>query len=219
MSATQSRASTAKNRRTVVVPDAAKIWNLVQVSDCMDDDDLVFLKRHGIQIYQPLMRLLKPVPRNKLSHSQRKSNLRPTREKIEQFFPGYAFVAFAEAGELWREIFKMKRIRGLATTNNMPVQVPWKLIDELRSREVEGAIPGALLMENMPFLIGETVRVNTGAFAGFSAEIEIFPDLALSGDGKTPIEQLDDSHRVRLLVNIFGRQTPVDMLVADIDKL
>jgi transcriptional antiterminator NusG len=198
--------------------DALRIWHLVNVSDGLDQDGVDFLDRLRIKLYQPLMRIMKPVPRDRLSHSQRKSALRPMREKIEPFFPGYAFADYSEAGDRWREIFKMKHIRGLSCNNNQPVQVPWKMIAEIQGLEVDGAIPGVTKLFEMPFMLGERVRVAKGAFASFPGTIEQLPTFNAEAMGNLSLEELDDSVRVHLLVDIFGRSTPVALSISDIEK-
>lgn len=198
---------------------ASQIWHLMQISDGLDSDDIRFLRKQNIEMYRPLIRMLKPVPRNKLSHSQRRSGIRPMREKIAPFFPGYAFIDFTDAGDRWREIFQITRIRGLATANNLPLKVEWSVIEKIQAREIDGAVPGETDIADFAFLIGEEVRIGAGPFASFTGTIEGFLDISTGEDGSPALEDLDDSQRVQLLVNIFGRQTPVVLPVADIDKL
>ena len=52
--------------------------------------------------------------------------------------------------------------------------------------------------------IGETVRVREGPFADFSGEI---------------IEINEDQLKVKVLVNIFGRETPVELEFAQVARL
>ena len=54
------------------------------------------------------------------------------------------------------------------------------------------------------FEIGETVRVKEGPFADFSGEI---------------IEINEDQLKVKVLVNIFGRETPVELEFSQVAKL
>ena len=52
--------------------------------------------------------------------------------------------------------------------------------------------------------VGETVRVKEGPFADFSGEI---------------IELNEDQLKVKVLVNIFGRETPVELEFSQVAKL
>src|SRR3954451_7036829 len=119
-------------------------WYLVQISGDFAGEDLDLLRKMQIEVYRPLIRVLKPVPRNTLSKAQRRLGIRAMRERFEPFFPGYAFVNFEHSAERWREIFRMARIRGLACANNRPLRVSWSLIEEISAREVDGAIPGSM---------------------------------------------------------------------------
>ena len=54
------------------------------------------------------------------------------------------------------------------------------------------------------FEVGESVRVKTGPFADFSGQIA---------------EINEDQLKVKVLVNIFGRETPVELEFAEVAKL
>ena len=56
----------------------------------------------------------------------------------------------------------------------------------------------------LEFEMGETVRVKEGPFADFSGEI---------------VEINEDQLKVKVLVNIFGRETPVELEFSQVAKL
>ena len=73
------------------------------------------------------------------------------------------------------------------------------------------AMPGASAEEvaqrakpRSQYEMGETVRVKEGPFADFSGEV---------------IEINEDQLKVKVLVNIFGRETPVELEFAEVAKL
>src|SRR5215470_5909199 len=135
-----------------------KKWRLMQVSDKLSSGDVRLLDRMQIEIYRPLVRSIRLVPRNKLSRAQRRNAIRPVSEKVEPFFPGYAFFSFSETDEHWREVFKMVGVRGLVCANNRPVDVPWDMIREIQAQEVNGAVPSETKLSEFAFLIGDHVR-------------------------------------------------------------
>lgn len=197
-----------------------KRWRLMQVGDNLGDRDVRLLDRMQIEIYRPLVRSITFVPRDRLSHSQRRSTIRPTREKIAPFFPGYAFFSFSEEDERWREVFKMVGVRGLVCKNHQPVDMPWAEIAKIQAKEVNGAVPSETKLSEFPFLIGEHVRVADGPFASFNGHITDLPQGITDVDlGNLTIADLDESFRVKLLVDIFGRQTPVELQLSQIEKL
>jgi transcriptional antiterminator NusG len=199
--------------------DRFRDWHLVQVSDGLDSVTVDFLKRVGVLLYRPLMRSMQLVPRKKLSRKQRTSALRPVREKIAPLFPGYAFVTFAEAGERWREVFKIAHIRGLVCANGLPASVSWDLIDRLQRREVDGAVPASIKLTEFPFPIGSRVRVNDGPFASFPGMVSMIPRLDGVDWENATLDDIDESVRLEILVDIFGRPTPVALALSQIEKL
>lgn len=205
--------------RGAVERDASKKrWHLVQVSNGLNSRDVELLRRLQIEMYRPLMRSLKLVPKKQLSQAQRRQPVRPLREKIEPFFPGYAFIASQNWGDdRWQEVFKMVGIRGLVCAENQPVLVPWEMIREIQAREIDGAVPSTTKLMELPYILGQQVRITTGPFAHFSGTIERLPDVKINGLAEMTIEELDDSHRVHLLIDIFGRSTAVTLSLMDIE--
>lgn len=200
--------------------DSRKTWHLVQIHRVFDVRSREVLDRANIEVYRPLLRTLKPVARKTLSKAQRKRALQPVREVIKPIFPGYLFVCLQNASDSWGAIFNILGIRGLVVANGAFVKVPWIMIDQIRSREVAGAVPGGLRIADFTYIAGETVRITSGPFASFTAEVERVPrQLSPEELLDTTLDELDESLRVELLVNIFGRQTPVRMSLEDIEKI
>lgn len=200
--------------------DSEKRWRLMQVGDGLGRRDVELLDRMQIQMYRPMQRSLKLVARKALSQAQRRNPVRPVREKVEQMFPGYAFLTFVETDDRWREVFKTVGIRGLVCAGGNPVEVPWTMIEQIRAQEVNGAIPSTTKLSAFPFVIGEQVRIADGPFAGFNGIVETVPRDVVGVDvGDLTLEQLDESFRVRLLVSMFGRSTPIEMGVSQIEKV
>lgn len=197
-----------------------KQWHLVEVSDGLNGNDLELLRRVRIDLYRPLIRRMQLVPKKQLSRTQRRQPIRPLREKIEPFFPGYAFLTFPDRDDRWSEVFKMTGIRGLVCANHQPVAVPWQMIEEIQGREVDGAVPASVKMAELPYILGEWVRVANGPFSHFGGQITHLPKDVREADlGNLTIEELDESFKVHLLVDIFGRKTPVSLPLADIEKV
>lgn len=201
--------------------DRDRTWHLVQIGDGFGSGavSVEFLRRQRIVFYRPLMRRMKAVPKKRLSQAQRRRRVTILREKVEPFFPGYAFVTFTEAGEQWREIFKMAGIRGLVSAGGLPVRVPWQMIDEIRAREIDGAVPASTKLADLPYTIGMRVRVTDGPFASFSGIVTELPTDVKQVAGELTLEELDESYRVQLLVDIFGRSTPVSLSLSQLETI
>lgn len=203
-------------RRAVDVDASRESWHLVQVSDGLNAGDVNLLRRVQIELYRPLMRTMKLVPKKQLSQAQRRQPIRPLREKIEPFFPGYAFITNPTCDERWQEVFRMTGIRGLVCANHQPVCVPWQMIKEIQAREIDGAVPSTTKLMDLPYIMGQHVRITNGALASFSGTITHLPDIKIDELADMTLEELDDSHRVHLLVDIFGRSTQVSLSLLDI---
>lgn len=195
-----------------------KRWRLMQISDGLSGRDLDLMNRMQIEMYRPLLRRMAFVPTNKLSKAQRNQPIRPLREKIEPFFPGYAFLTFSDSDDRWREVFKMVGVRGLVCANHNPVEVSWKMIEEIQAREIDGAVPSTTKLIELPYILGERIRITKGAFASFPGAIGALPAVDEAQLGNMTIEELDESFKVKLLVDLFGRTNEINLPLSDIEK-
>lgn len=192
-------------------------WHVVQIMSGSETAVAAALKRYKFGIYYPRLRKMKAVPRKMLSAKQRKNGAIVKRPKIEALLPGYMFVHFDLTNSHWHDLFGLIGVRGIWCKGNIPYRVPDALIQAWLDTEVDGAIPGDQTVGALfPFEVGENVRVSSGPFASFPAVVERLP----AGYNPTDIiEELDESMRVTLLVNIFGRETPVELSLGEFEKV
>ena len=103
----------------------------------------------------------------------------------------------------WYEIRNTPSIIGFVGSGKRPIALSRREIERiLGSNEVEEEKKESPKFKP-DFEVGETVRVTTGPFADFNGIIEEI--------------NLDQS-KVTVLVNIFGRETPVELGFTDIVK-
>ena len=128
----------------------------------------------------------------------------------KKMFPGYLLVRCFLDDDSWYVIRNTPGVTGFVGQGTKP--------SPLRRKEVEtflsvpegadaAAAPGTGARPARPRLeweISETVRVKEGPFADFSGEI---------------VEIDEDKLKVKVLVNIFGRETPVELDFSQIAKL
>lgn len=183
-------------------------WHLVQVMSGKEAAIGEHLRRYKCETYIPMLTVLRPVPRKRLSAKQRQSKARIMQPKLKPFMPGYLLVKFDMQAE-WHALFRLAGVRGLWCKDGVPWQMPESELAKLRAREVDGAIPGEETVGAFCcYNVGDLVRLSQGPFAGFPATVDRLP----SGyNPRDRLEELDESKRVTLLVNIFGRATPVDV--------
>lgn len=115
--------------------------------------------------------------------------------KMRPMFPGYLFVNEpAQGWELLRTTPGVRTFHSLLMINGRYAVLPIGEIYRINAR-AEELIDQILNPppRELPFGIGDTVKVIDGAFSGWLAKIET----------------LDDDERIALLMDIFGRQTRV----------
>jgi transcriptional antiterminator NusG len=121
----------------------------------------------------------------------------------KKVFPGYLLVRMSLDDDSWFVVRNTPGVTGFVGQGNKPSPLPRKDVETflLVKEEDEGVRRGRPRLE---YEVGETVRVKEGPFADFQGQVvEINPD------------QL----KLKVLVNIFGRETPVELDFAQVGKL
>lgn len=185
-------------------------WYLLQCASKSDQYVRDWLDKLHFENYYPQVREMRPVPKRKLTASQRKAEMTIMRPQTVPFFPRYIFVRFDIGGGLWRDIFGFVGVVGMHCSGDVPAPIEDALIDRLRANEVDGAIPGKTQSRHI-FRLGERVRVIDGPFASFYGTVEKLADV--------PIEAIDPDTRIKVALDIFGRATPVELEVSQVAKL
>ncbi len=121
--------------------------------------------------------------------------------KERSYFPGYVLVEAALVGEVAHHLRNTPNVLGFLGGSDNPVP--------LRQSEVS-RILGTVdeLQENgedmsIPYTIGETVKVVVGPFSGFNGLIE---------------EVNSEKRKLKVMVKIFGRKTPLELGFMDVEK-
>jgi len=124
-----------------------------------------------------------------------------TKEKLVKIFPGYVFIEMEVTDDSWFVVRNTPGVTGFLGSSGggtKPVPLP--------PEEINPILKKAGLMEIPKFEMskGERVRVITGPF---NSQIGT-------------IDNIDEDHQVvTVLVDMFGRQTPVELGFEDIEKL
>jgi transcriptional antiterminator NusG len=121
------------------------------------------------------------------------------RTTTRKFFPGYMFVQMVLEDRTMHLVKNTPKITGFLG-GSKPTPVPEREITGVQTNMTEGkSRPKAKVV----FEVGDTVRVVDGAFANFSATIE---------------DVKPDKQKVKVLVSIFGRATPVELDFTQVEK-
>jgi transcription termination/antitermination protein NusG len=121
------------------------------------------------------------------------------RVTTRSFFPGYIFVQMILNERTWHLIKDTPKVSGFIGGRH-PAPVPQNEINTIAQQVAEGA---ARPKPRVVFEQGDHVRVIDGAFANFTGTIE---------------EVKPEKQKVKVLVSIFGRATPVELDYAQVEK-
>lgn len=177
-------------------------WYIVQCIRGTDTQALDAFARFKIKTYYPKIMQLRPLPRRRMSASQRQSGMTVQAPTEVALFPRYVFTHLDIRQTAWHDAFEVAGVGGLLCKAGMPVYMPDDTIAAIKRRENNGVIPGKDSVR-IVFGIGDEVMVTNGPFASFPGIVEQGLDVA--------IEKLDPGMRIKVAVNIFGRATPVDL--------
>jgi transcriptional antiterminator NusG len=122
----------------------------------------------------------------------------------KKVFPGYLLVRCDLDDDSWYVIRNTPGVTGFVGQGAKPSPLPRRDVEaflQVKTGDEEAPKRGKPRLE---YEIGETVRVREGPFADFSGEI---------------VEINEDQLKLKVLVNIFGRETPVELEFGQVAKL
>ena len=126
-----------------------------------------------------------------------KDNQKVTVEK--RTMPGYVLVNMDLNEDSWQLVKGTPGVTGFVGASNEPVPLTQPEVDRLLKREA-----AERPRTRAQFSIGESVKVVSGPLSDFSGEIS---------------EVMDDASKLRVLVSIFGRETPVEVGFDQVKKI
>lgn len=199
------------------VPLPGEQWHVgFSINASMDRALRILRDSYGDEkVYYPLVRELRPRPKRYLAPSQRSSPIGSLVAVLLPLWPRYFFLKFSLLDGKWRNVLERAEIQGLVCSDQhskrLPAPMDDNVIDELRAKEENGAIPNMATIKELVYERGEKVRISSGPFSGHNGIVDKLPD--------TPLEQLDETARLGLLVDLFGRKSLVTLAITDIEKL
>jgi transcriptional antiterminator NusG len=117
-----------------------------------------------------------------------------------KFFPGYIFVNMELDEETWHVVKDTPKVTGFVGHSTSPPEVPAAEVEAIKAQMEEGALrPKPKVL----FEVGEAVKVVDGPFQDFNGTVE---------------EVRPEKGKVRVLISIFGRATPVELDFVQVEK-
>ncbi|MHB8680744.1 MAG: transcription termination/antitermination protein NusG [Acidimicrobiales bacterium] len=123
----------------------------------------------------------------------------------KKVFPGYLLCRCDLDDDSWSVIRNTPGVTGFVGPGTKPTPLSRREVESILQVKVEGgAEPAKKSRPRLEYEVGETVRVREGPFADFSGQID---------------EINEDQLKLKVLVNIFGRETPVELEFSQVAKL
>ncbi|MCK6557228.1 transcription termination/antitermination protein NusG [Candidatus Binatia bacterium] len=117
-----------------------------------------------------------------------------------KFFPGYMLVNMDLNDETWHLVKSTPKVTGFVGDATHPSPISEAEVREITNQMAEGA---ARPKPKVLFETGESVKVIDGPFADFNGVVE---------------EVKADKGKLRVLISIFGRATPVELDFVQVEK-
>lgn len=122
--------------------------------------------------------------------------------KERNYFPGYIIIEAALVGEIPHILRNVPNVVGfLGSKNEEPVPLRQSEVNRILGKVDELSASDEEL--NVPFFVGETVKVIDGPFNSFTGVIE---------------EVNNEKKKLKVMVKIFGRKTPLELSFMQVEK-
>ena len=115
------------------------------------------------------------------------------------FLPGYVLVEMDLDNDLWHVIKNTPRVTGFLGTGDNPVALSEQEVSSILFRSETSANKPSMKVK---FDKGEQVRINEGPFANFTGTVD---------------DVNEDRQTLKVMVSIFGRSTPVEIVFSKVD--
>ena len=124
----------------------------------------------------------------------------------KKVFPGYLLVRMQLDDDSWYVVRNTPGVTGFVGLGANPTPLSRREVENILQVKSEGdeTAGGRKSKPRLEYEVGESVRVKEGPFADFSGTIA---------------EINEDQLKLKVLVNIFGRETPVELDFAQVAKL
>lgn len=120
-------------------------------------------------------------------------------ERDKKVFPGYILVQMQMTDETYKLVKSTSGVTGFVQSGNKPVP-----LEEYEVRRIMSNLETSKETPKVSWNKNENVRVIEGPFSDFAGKIE---------------EVYADREKLKVLINIFGRDTPVELGFTQVEKM
>ena len=150
--------------------------------------------KHNALLSANVSQVVIPVER----HAVLRNGKRAVRERIA--LPGYVFVEASLVGDVAHTLRFMPNVLGFLGGLDNPSPVPQADINRMLGNAEEVELADEV---SVPYVLDETVKVTDGPFSGFSGVVE---------------EINAEKRKLKVMVKIFGRKTPLELGFMQVEK-
>ncbi len=122
------------------------------------------------------------------------------RTTTRKFFPGYVLIQMELNNKTWHVVKNTPKVTGFVGHSKNPTPIPEHEVARITNQISEGAVKPK---PKIDFEKGESVRVIDGPFSNFNGIVE---------------DVRPEKGKIRVLVSIFGRSTPVELDYGQVEK-
>jgi len=135
--------------------------------------------------------------------SEEVSEVRGGKKKISTklFYPGYILVEMDMDEESWYVVRNTPKVTGFVGTSNKPTPLQSEEVDAIMGQVTTGT--KSKPKPKVLFERGERVKITDGPFTNFNGSVE---------------EVNLERGKLKVMVTIFGRQTPVELEFVQVEK-
>jgi transcriptional antiterminator NusG len=123
--------------------------------------------------------------------------------KERPFYSGYILIEASLVGEVPHVIKNTAGVIGFLGETKGGMPVPMRLAEVNRILGTVDVLEGSDAQINVPFIVGETVKVTNGPFNGFTGTVE---------------RVIEEKKKLEVMVKIFGRKTPLELGYLEVEK-
>ena len=120
-------------------------------------------------------------------------------ERDRKVFPGYILVQMSLTDDTFKLVKSTSGVTGFVQSGNKPVP-----LEEYEVRRIMSNLEASKETPKVAWQKGDTIRVVEGPFSEFTGKIE---------------EVNTEKEKLKVLINIFGRDTPVELDFNQVEKL
>ena len=138
---------------------------------------------------------------NVIVPTERKIKIKSGKRKTveEKVFPGYVLVEMIVTDDSWYVVRNTPRVTGFVGSGTTPIPVS---VDEIKNLQKRMGVEEPKY--KIDFAVSDVVKITDGPFKDF--------------DGK--VSEIDEERgRVKVLVTMFGRETPVELDFLQVKKI